>query len=355
MKKTIKDIYDSHNNLFTIMSIIMSIMIIVFHCYALFYNNGKTDFLSNLLEYENTGSIVVAMFFIISGFMIPTSLKNSKNLGNYLWKRVKKIIPPLFLCLVVSSMVIAPLVLKVNYFSYLFHPGNYFHYIFDNLLFVKNTNYGISNAFINNPYPIAINGSIWTLKHQFFMYLLIIPIFYLLVKDDKKYYYIFYLLILFITILSYTGSLDNIYKYFTNHFSYIGILNEGKALIRLSYYFLAGVFINKYIDKIPYTKFSIIIMILPLIIFFKTEYFPYACLVSLPYLTIVLGTIKCPIKITDISYHIYIWAFPIQQLIIYYGLKNLNIYNYIILSIFATIIVAYISYYLSEYPFKKRR
>ena len=192
MKKTIKDIYDSHNNLFTIMSIIMSIMIIVFHCYALFYNNGKTDFLSNLLEYENTGSIVVAMFFIISGFMIPTSLKNSKNLGNYLWKRVKKIIPPLFLCLVVSSMVIAPLVLKVNYFSYLFHPGNYFHYIFDNLLFVKNTNYGISNAFINNPYPIAINGSIWTLKHQFFMYLLIIPIFYLLVKDDKKYYYILY-------------------------------------------------------------------------------------------------------------------------------------------------------------------
>ena len=179
MKKTIKDIYNSHNNSFTIMSIIMSIMIIVFHCYALFYNNGKTDFLSNFLGYENTGSIVVAMFFIISGFMIPTSLKNSRDLKTYFLKRIKKIIPPLLLCLTISALVIAPLVLKVNYFNYLFHPGNYFNYIFDNIFLIKNTVYHIQDAFINNPYPSAINGSIWTLKHQFFMYILIVPIFYL--------------------------------------------------------------------------------------------------------------------------------------------------------------------------------
>ena len=78
-------------------------------------------------------------------------------------------------------------------------------------------------------------------------------------------------------------------------------------------------------------------------------------LLILPYLTIVLGTIKCPLKITDTSYHIYIWAFPIQQLIIYLWFKQLNIYSYILLSIFITVLISYISYYLTEYPFKKRR
>lgn len=355
MKKTIKDIYNSRNNSFTIMSIIMSIMIIIFHSYALFYNNGKTDFFSNLLGYENTGSIVVSIFFIISGFMIPTSLKNSKSLKQYFYKRIKKIIPPLFLCLLVSGLVIAPLVSKVNYLNYLFHPGNYFYYIFDNIFFIKNTVFRIGNAFINNPYPAVINGSIWTLKHQFFMYILIVPIFYLFLKDDKKYYYLIYLLMFIIVVLSYLGCLDVIYKFLDHRLGFIGIFSEGKMLVRFTYYFMVGVFINKYIDKIPVNIPCVLVAILSIVLTHKSDVLPFICLICLPYLTIVLGTIKCPIKITDISYHIYIWAFPIQQLIIYLWFKQLNIYSYMLLSIFITVLISYISYYLTEYPFKKRR
>lgn len=354
MKKTIKNIYDSHNNSFTILSIIMSITIIIFHCYPLF-SVGGVGFISKHMNTENVGSVVVAMFFVISGFMITTSIKNSKNVFIYLHKRIKKIIPPLFLCLVISALIIPPLVLKINIFKYIIHPRNYFNYIFDNIFMIKNTVYNIFNTFKDNPYPYAINGSIWSLKHQFFMYLLMIPIFYAFIKNNKKnYFLIIFIVMFFFTIFSYTNYSDKFFEYIVKHFGKIGIFQEARLLVKLTYYFCAGIIINLYSDKIPVNKYIIFVLTIISILLFKTKYFPIFCLLLIPYMTILIGSIKSNIKITDISYHIYIWGFPIQQLIIC-CFKNINIYTYIILSVLIVVLISYISYFFSEYIFKKKK
>ena len=98
-------------------------------------------------------------------------------------------------------------------------------YIIDNILLYKNTIYSIGDIFVNNPYPAAINGSIWTLKHQFFMYLLIIPIYYFLIKDKKEYnkFNILFLIILLISMITYTGYYDKYYTLIASKFSNIGI------------------------------------------------------------------------------------------------------------------------------------
>jgi len=356
-KITITSKYDPKNNSFTIISIIMSILIIYFHCYCLFYTPFKGDLISRLLIYENTGGVIVAMFFIISGFMITTSIQKSKNIKEYLFKRIKKIIPPLFLCLCISSIIIGPLVSHLGKLEYFTSNLEWLKYIIDNTFLLKNTIYRIQDVFANNTYQYAINGSIWTLKHQFFMYILMIPLFYIFIKSKKedKFKY-FYLILLVLTIQSYTGVYDGIFHFISSKFWIIGILAESKLLLKLMYYFCAGVFINLYADKIKCDKVTVISLIIATLLTVRTPLFPYACLLILPYFTVLLGTLKpkVKIKLIDISYHIYIWGFPIQQLILYCN-NSISIYTYIILCIVITLMVSILSYYISEYPFKVKR
>lgn len=83
---TLSKIYDKKNNSFTILGIIASLLIIYFHCYPLFYGADTTivDIFTKNCGSEALGGVIVAMFFVISGFMITTSIKNSKNTSSYL-------------------------------------------------------------------------------------------------------------------------------------------------------------------------------------------------------------------------------------------------------------------------------
>lgn len=357
--ESLKKRFDYKNNSFTILSIIASLLIIYFHSYDLFYGREHkiSDIFTTIFVGENLGSVIVAMFFTVSGFMITNSIRNSKNMKQYLYKRVKKIYPPLIFCLVVCACVIAPIISTIPKIEFLKNISLYYHYILDNILMFKNTVYGIADVFLNNPYPVAINGSIWTLKHQIFMYLLIIPLFYLYFKNGKEKrdnYKYFFILIFIITCISYTGYYDNIITSISKRFNFIGILVEGKMLIRLIYYFCVGIFFNLYSDYIIYNKKNLIISCLILILTIRNQLFSYVCMLLIPYFTFFLGTIKNKISIHDYSYQIYIWGFPVQQLVMYYLNGKINIYVYILICIITTFFVGVICYYITEYPFNRK-
>ena len=186
--ETLKERYDAKNNSFGLISIIGAILIIFYHSYSLFYgvDTTKADFITKFLYSEDLGTIIVAMFFVISGFMITSSIIRSKNIWQYLKKRILKIYPTLILCVLLCSFVMAPIVLKIPFFKYINDPSLYANYISGTLLFWKNSVLGIPNLFINNPYPTALNGSLWTIKPQFFLYLLMIPLYFIFIKNAKN-------------------------------------------------------------------------------------------------------------------------------------------------------------------------
>ena len=215
--------------------------------------------------------------------------------------------------------------------------------------------YGRTHIFINNPYPAAINGSIWTIKHQFFMYILIVAINFAILKKHKEYYKYFFYILLVITMVSFTGKYDAFFKDLAKNFNNIGVLVEGNQLLKLICYFCAGVFINVYSDRIIIKKKYAAFGLLLLILCRKTILIRCLCLLVIPYVTIYLGTLKFNIKVNDISYQIYIWAFPIQQMIMYYLGGKINLYVYIALSVLMSCAVAYVTYYITEWPFIKIR
>lgn len=134
----------------------------------------------------------------------------------------------------------------------------------------------------------------------------------------------------------------------------IGVLSEAEWFFKLLFYFMTGSLFYLYRDKIIISKkifiFCCLIFILGIIID-KTYLLMY---LVFPYIVIYLSILKPKIqisKIGDFSYGLYIYAFPIQQLLVYYFRDNINIYLYIILSIVATLIVSIFSWYFIEKPF----
>lgn len=349
-KKSLLNIYDSKENSFKIVSLILALLIIIYHSYKLYYGPStiKTDLLSLIFKNENTGSIVVNAFFVISGFMITYSIQKSKNIKEYLGKRFKRIFPALFLVIIFSALILPPVISNTAWIKYISNPSVYMSYIFDNLFLIKNTVYRIGDTFLNNPYPIAINGSIWYVKHQFFCYLYMIPLFIVFIKKDKKneYFKYFFSFILIITIFTYSNSFMGIFRMMKENFGFIGIMNEIELLIKSTYYFSAGVFINIYKDKIMYDKKNILYALFILLFTFRTKLFPYFSLILLPYFIIYIGTFKSKIKIPDISYYIFLVGFPIQQTLTHYLNDKINIYGYIVLSLVFSIIGGYLIHFI---------
>ena len=348
--KTIKTIYDSKKNSFALLEFLLAILIIYFHAYPLYYGPSTTnsDLFSRYFSVQ-LGNVVVAMFFVISGFFIIDSLNRSKSIGEYLKKRIKKIYPPLIFFLLVFSLIIGPLVADPGGTKYLLHTSNYMNYITSNLLFFQNNSYSIVGIFEKLPYPLAISGSLWTIKHTIYTYLCIIPINKYIIKDKKNNYgfCIFYLILFIIALISEFGILDKFYGTVATWNPNLSLFIEFKSFVKLLYFFCSGILINLFKDKIKVNLFTVSIFIIIFIlgtVFKKNTYLIY---LFIPYLTILLGSIKLPFSIKPYSYHIYIWGFAVQQLIIFYK-PNILLLNYIVLGVVISIIFGLVSYYCTE-------
>ena len=53
-------------------------------------------------------------------------------------------------------------------------------------------------------------------------------------------------------------------------------------------------------------------------------------------------------KYGEYSYGIYLWSFPIQQIVVYYFGGSMNVFTHIVITIPISIIFGIISYYLVE-------
>ncbi|WP_342227659.1 hypothetical protein [Rickettsiella endosymbiont of Rhagonycha lignosa] len=103
---------------------------------------------------------------------------------------------------------------------------------------------------------------------------------------------------------------------------------------------------------LKFTAFVIFILA-SLFIFIGKQYF--ALFLILPALIIILGIMSTPILrkagyFGDLSYGIYMYAFPVQQTIIILAKNGLSLWIEFITSFFITIIQAFLSWHLVEGP-----
>src|SRR5438132_3030496 len=119
------------------------------------------------------GLVGVFVFFAISGFLVTQSFEQTGDAWRFLAKRALRIFPGLFVATVLSAFVLAPLVTTLSTGAYLTNPAPW-EYVLGNTLLDQTVHELPGVMFVNNPVGLEINGSLWTLRLEFLMYLMVL-------------------------------------------------------------------------------------------------------------------------------------------------------------------------------------
>lgn len=306
---TIKIERDANN--FDLIRIIFAWFVIVSHSYVL-NGVGESDPLGQLTSnYLILSFIGVKGFFVISGYLILQSLTRSKSVIDYLVKRILRIFPGLIVVLLATLLVVYFIYPSTN-LPYLFNPAIYKYFIGNVLLFTPH--FYIPGVFEQLPSK-AINGSLWTIEFEFFFYIVLLLLFP--IKKNLK---------------ALRWTLVGLMALFTigNLFYPSELLSIKKPIpldlvFDLGIYFITGSFFacinwrNWSFSK--YLFIGSIVLLLTMVILKVDRAWLFTCL---PFVILYIGQMKSKAanwvhqKLGDPSYGIYLYAFPIQQLIVYY-------------------------------------
>lgn len=297
-------------------------------------------------------------FFSISGYLIYKSLLRSNDLYEYFSKRILRIFPAFIVVLTIS--VIAGSIISSYSLKDYFSQKSTYTYVFHNLLlFFHNPQYVLVDVFNTNP-NLAVNGSIWSISYEFFFYVLVSFLYTLRKKKFVvpliigiaffslflvNFFYSDYVSIYLNPLFKRDLRLSKIYSVpFTSLLS--------SAVIRWGLFFTAGcllasIDLGQYKNKvIPSISFILIV------VFARVQFFQLLQYILLPTFVISFGVLKTAgisglnKKIGDLSYGIYLWGFPIQQVLVFYF--KLNYVALMCFSIPISALLGFISWHLIE-------
>ena len=295
------------------------------------------------------GGWAVFGFFAISGYLI-TGSRIAKPLGEYMVARVARIFPAFLVCLVVTAFVFAPL----NYLQV--------HGTIDGFLTTGTTplNYVISNATLRInaydvaatpsavPYAGAWDGSLWSLYYEFLCYVIIAALASVSFMRRSPWG----LAVAFVVSVVIHAQMPLVTQYTPGNADVV-------LLAKLLPFFLAGGLLAMLRDRLVLTwPVALASVAGTLLAVWQLD--GWGAQLTAPliaYVALWLGAVlPCPdlIRRNDISYGIYIYAFPVQQLLAMVGAHTWPLALFDVVAAVATIPLAAASWVFVERPVMRR-
>lgn len=261
----------------------------------------------------------VKIIFLISGYLITRSLfqrtdNKRKSSYTYFIKRIVRIWPELLVCLLFSSVIIGNLFTELSTEEYFANPQTGMYVINNLRLFIS---YSLPGVFANNPYPYAVNGSLWTIPVEIALYILIWIIYVVTNEKNRKVIYCFVTIAITIAFLVRVAFFPEarVVVYGTDWI---------QALNIMPYFMIGGM---AYLCSDLVKRYSNIQVASVLLLIFGSMYFStqianeMSCLLILSYFIISLMTepsqnLKMKYLHSEYAYGMYLYGFVIQQCII---------------------------------------
>lgn len=301
MKESFLGDYDGNReNNFTTIRLFFAWAVLYGHSYAIQGEGGVRDPLNLIFKGSVwIGALSVDGFFAISGFLVTASILN-RNLLDYTLSRILRIYPALIVCVLISVFVLGPFLTHLAFSEY-FGSERVYKYLRNALAFEK-MQWTLPGVFEENRRN-AFNGSLWSLTVEVRCYLLLALAYMFGLLRNR-------------VIANFTiAALIFLAQDYFKHFPLIGTGN--KNWFRTTEFFLIGVafYINR--KDIPLDwKLGVLAFILA-ISSFGEEWFKWVFPISFIYLIfcVAYGVKQLPTDrlLGDISYGLYIYAWPVQQ------------------------------------------
>lgn len=324
-----------HNN-FTLIRIILAWLVLYGHSYAIQKTTGISDPLNKIMLGSTwIGELAVNGFFAISGFLVTASIIK-RGVFDYVLSRILRIFPALIVCMLITVFVIGPIFTSHKLSDY-FTDSKTYEYLKNMTLYFR-LKWTLPGVFENNIRD-ATNGSLWTLPAEVRCYLILAIVSLFGIFKQKVLSNIFIISLLVFGIF---------------YFKEIPIISVSLKWSKPAFFFLIGVFFYVNRDKIL-INYKLAILALILMNFsFGEAWFIYLYPISIVYFIfyLVYGTkyINIDKRIGDMSYGIYIYAWPIQQSVASIFPKFTPMNNTIVSSVIV-FTLAYYSWHYLEKPF----
>ena len=336
---TLRDALLSRENSLNFIRLMLAVAVIISHAPYLVLGVETTSAIPVLNLSHLLGDYAVNMFFCISGFLIAHSAQ-SGTFGGYLKRRILRIFPAYWASILFVVCIGAPL---ANYTAHSGSPWTaqgaleYVGHNFD-LFFLQ---YSLFDGPSHLPYENSWNGSAWTLSYEFLGYLVLIPIFYLpaLKRNPHRVVPTVYLLSLLpFFIFTAAGATNNTFW----------------EVARLYPMFFAGTLLYVWGNKIRlHPQAALACFLVP----FALQFVAPSVVLQLiqpayAYGILALGAlIRVPLcRRNDISYGMYIYAWPVQVILLMLGSEPLGWVLNALLTIVVTVPIAWFSWRYIEKP-----
>ena len=317
-------------------------MVLLSHSFELKEEYAGREILTRLFGILTIGELAVDGFFLVSGFLIVQSWQRNPDLNHFLRNRILRIFPAFIVASLISAFLVGPLGAEASTYFEQFYLMQFLKGILSLSPPV------VPTVFEGQPYP-AVNIPLWSIGYEVRCYLLVALLGACGLAWKRPLWLILggsaFMLFIVSDILIPASA-----------FSFLSVLGNPLQLMRFVAFFSAGAAFYLFHDRIAYSRGSALFAALLLVVgLFQLQIAQLALLLPGAYLMFYFAfaqlTFLEPFRTyPDISYGVYLYAWPIQKLLLWY-FPSLSPGLLFLLSFILSCLLGLLSWQLVERPF----
>ncbi|PSD31864.1 hypothetical protein A7X88_06805 [Stenotrophomonas maltophilia] len=329
----------TRENNFDAMRIIAALVVIFGHAHPLSAQPDPT-LLGSAVQ-----SVAVKIFFVVSGFLVAKSWWSDPHIGRFLLRRGLRLFPALFVLLALTVLALGPLFTTLPIGEYLVSEGTIRYFVYNIALYPV---YALPGVFADNPYPSAVNGSLWSLPVEVSMYLLL-PVLATIAAIAKS-------RTVFVAISLIGVALSLNYLLAVPAESQVVWWGTGSRSVADvgPYFFLGAIIAITPMERVLNPGCALFLVAIAAL-FQLPQYWmqQLMLMVVLPYVVLSFSTIATPFiskagRFGDPSYGIYLYGFPVQQALFAIGGSKMGPLENTALALPIVVALAYLSWHSVE-------
>jgi peptidoglycan/LPS O-acetylase OafA/YrhL len=339
---TLSQFTQGRDNNFNLIRMLAAAAVLVSHSYVLSTGRPEIQPLQASLGMD-IGNMAVDIFFIASGFLVTASLLTRQSALEFALARVLRIYPALIVMVLLTVFALGIAFTTLPTSDYLAQPRTYL-YLWKSSTLIWGVSYLLPGVFEANPYPGAVNGSLWTMPFEIRMYAYLVIAWALLLFAKAYQSRLLRIAVLASCVIA--GALV-----LREHF----ILEKQSKGLHLFFMFFTGAAFQLFKERIRLSHAASALALAALVAaaFIDRDLFFVVYIAALAYLLFYMayvpaGILRAYNRVGDYSYGYYIYAFPIQQTIAA-AIPGISVLGMVLSAGVATLACAILSWHLVEH------